>query len=238
MPEYPVYFSDLIASRYKPIVFSNVGLSDDPASLYYRIVGKNDPEEYCIQYFFYWKEQQCLLTSHRYDYEPIFVYLESKKQKPICIVNGGLGGIFCGFHKTEIRPRDGKRDRKTRNFKTNLSPKPHYPFGKTSHEKIEGCYQTYPLKGNKDLTFEKLHPKFGICFCSNVFSGSRRALKGKRYDPPLKKLTDKVLKTWYFDHYKTLYDMPFGHDIASPFTLPFIKYKLTKEKLPTPKRLI
>ena len=61
--------------------------------------------------FFFWRYQQCHMASHRYDYEPIFVYLKDKDTKPYLIVNGSLGGASCSFHKNEVRPRTGKRDR-------------------------------------------------------------------------------------------------------------------------------
>ena len=58
--------------------------------------------------FFFWRYQQYHMASHRYDYEPIFVYLKDKDTKPHLIVNGGLGGASCSFHKNEVRPRTGK----------------------------------------------------------------------------------------------------------------------------------
>lgn len=56
-------------------------MSGDPDALYYRIL-QNDRYEFCIQYFYYWRYQRCngpFGRSHGYDYEPIFIYLESKK---------------------------------------------------------------------------------------------------------------------------------------------------------------
>ena len=41
---------------------------------------------------------------------------------------------------------------------------------------------------------------------------------------PLKKLTDTVLRKWYFHHYEDANDMPFGDDIADPSTSPYIKF--------------
>jgi hypothetical protein len=79
------------------------------------------------------------------------------------------------------------------------------------------------------LQFEKQHSLFGIRACSNVYSGAPYDLQGKRFDPPLKQLTDEVLKEWYFNHYKKDDDMPFGHDVADPFSYPYIKYRSAKE---------
>jgi hypothetical protein len=56
-------------------------------------------------------------------------------------------------------------------------------------------------------------------------------MHGHRFNPPLKKLTDTVLRKWYFHHYEDANDMPFGDDIADPFTSPYIKFhKPAKEE--------
>jgi hypothetical protein len=52
----------------------------------------------------------------------------------------------------------------------------------------------YPLGGGRDLQFEQQHSLFDIHACSNVFSGARYDLEGKKFDPPLKQLTYEVLK--------------------------------------------
>ncbi len=109
LPRYRVYFDYEIATKYKPIVYSHECLSGDPAGAYYRFVAKDDTRETCIQYFFYWGYQSCMMASHTYDYEPIFVYLKDGNSSPQMIVNSGLGGPECGFHKNEIRPAIGDR---------------------------------------------------------------------------------------------------------------------------------
>ena len=229
LPKYNVFFSSVLAEQYRPIVYSFLGNSGSPEGLYYRIVARREMKEACIQYYFYWVDQKCGITSHKYDYEPIFVYLKPNSVKPDKIVNGGLGGPSCLFHKNEVRPKTGKRSIITSRYNSTLSPKPYYPFGKTGKEKIHGCYKKYPLKGNNDLKFKGLHSKFGIASCSNVFSGAKETLKGKQLHPPLKELTDKILKIWYFKHDNNKNDMPFGHDVANPFTLPYIKYRSAKK---------
>jgi hypothetical protein len=108
-PQYTVLFSENIAKCYQPIVYSYECLSGPPEAVYYRILAKEETkEELCIQCFFFWRYQHCHMASHRYDYEPIFVYLKDKGVKPHLIVNGGLGGVTCGFHKNEVQPRSGK----------------------------------------------------------------------------------------------------------------------------------
>jgi hypothetical protein len=92
----------------------------------------------------------------------------------------------------------------------------------------------YPLNTGKDLQFKALQPLFGIRACSNVFSGAKYDLQGDIFNPPLKRLTDRILTQWYFKHYNHEDDMPFGHDVADPFTYPHIKYHPAKSDLPNP----
>jgi hypothetical protein len=227
---YKVFFSDKLARKYEPIVYEGECMSGDPKAVYYRILqndndGDNDKSELCIQYFYYWQYQNCMMTSHGYDYEPIFIYLKSGNSNPYLIVNGGFGKPDCYFHKNEVRPRKGKKDNDTRHVTTTLSPYPSYPFGQDGNIKYHGCVKTYPLDSGEDLQFEEAnHPLFGIRACSNIFSGAKGDLHGHRFHPPLKKLTDRVLSKWYFHHYENTNDMPFGHDIADPFTTPYIKF--------------
>ena len=228
LPAYKVYFDEELANKYKPIVYSHECLSGDPEGLYYRIVKKPDREELCIQYYFYWLYQKCMVP-HRYDYEPIFIYLKNEGS-PYLIVNGGLGSMECNFHKNEIRPREGKRSTDVINYTEKMSPKPYYPFGKNGEVVCKGCIKEYPLDGD-DLQFEESHPLFGIRACSNVFSGAGFNLHGYRFDPPLKRLTDKVLTEWYFNHYHNIDDMPFGHDVSDPFAYPYIRHSCPKEQL-------
>jgi hypothetical protein len=240
---YKVFFSAKLARKYEPIVYAGECMSGDPEAIYYRILQKDndndgdDKSELCIQYFYYWRYQNCMMTSHDYDYEPIFIYLKSDddddNSNPYLIVNGGLGKPDCRFHKNEVRPRGGRRDGSSRHVTANLSPYPFYPFGQDGNVKYHVCVSTYPLDTGEDLQFEgHYRPLFGIRACSNVFSGAQGDLHGHRFNSPLKKLTDRVLSKWYFHHYENTNDMPFGHDIADPFTPPHIKfYKPSKEEV-------
>jgi hypothetical protein len=238
---YKVFFSVKLARKYEPIIYSSECMSGDPEALYYRILQRNgnkdNESELCIQYFYYWQDQRCMMTSHGHDYEPIFIYLKKKSgdSNPHLIVNGGLGGPDCYFHKNEVRPLHGKRDGKTQHVTANLSAYPSYPFGQDGNIQYHACISTYPLDTGKDLQFEgEYHALFGIRACSNVFSGAQGDLHGRRFSPPLKKLTDRVLDKWYFHHYENMDDMPFGHDIADPFSSPYIKFhKPSKEEVDT-----
>jgi hypothetical protein len=221
------------ANMFKPIVFLGQCLSGSPEGVYYRILANRptgSSKIFCTQYFYYWDEQFCFFASHRYDYEPIFVYVRQNEIKPFLIINGGLGWVPCRLHKIEIRPEDGKRSEEEQHCSTSLSPYPFYPFGGKGDVKIDVCYKTYPLIGN-DLIFSGTHPVFGIRSCSNVFSGAEVCMQGPNLDPPIKELTDNVLDVWYNHHYEDDYDMPFGHDLANPFEFPYMRYKCAKESI-------
>ena len=127
------------------------------------------------------------MVSHRYDYEPVFIYLKRREGgAPYFIVNKGFGGPVCRFTNIEIRPKSGKRDTFDVFFETNLAPAPYYPFGKEGKVKFKGCSRRYPLNRG-DLDFKDLHPLFGIRSCSNVFSGARHDLQGEIFDSTGKK---------------------------------------------------
>ncbi|HKG30476.1 MAG TPA: hypothetical protein VKA91_04335 [Nitrososphaeraceae archaeon] len=174
-----------------------------------------------------------MMASQGYDYEPIFIYLKSDNSNHYLIVNGGFGTPGCHFHKNELCPRKGKRDSDILHVTTNLSPYPFYPFGRDGNVEYHACVSIYPLDIGKDLQFEEeFRPLFGIRACSNIFSGAQGDLHGHRFKPPLKRPTDRVLDEWYFHHFENADDMPFGHDIADPFTSPHIKfYKPSKEEV-------
>ena len=238
LPKYAVFFSDKLAQRYKPTIYAHECLSGPPEAAYYRIVANKQTNELCIQYFYYWVYQHCIGSSHRYDYEPVFLYLKAEGHDPYLIVNGGFGGPDCNFHKIEIRPKGGRRDRFAAHFEVKMSPKEFYPFGKDGNVIYKGCSHQYPLKGGRDLQFNNLHPLFGIRACSNVFSGADYDLQGLKFNPLLKRLSDKILTQWYFNHYNREDDMPFGHDVADPFTHPYIKYHCAREELRRPTKAL
>jgi hypothetical protein len=228
LEKYNSYFCDTLASFYKPIAYSNQCLSGPPEAVYYRIMGMNGSlEELCIQYFYYWDEQICIFSSHRYDYEPIFIYVKENQKKPTMIVNNGFGSVLCGFHKIEIRPQTGIRSKDEQHYDCKMTQSPYYPFGADGEISVEVCYKQYPLDGN-DLNFDNSRPLFGIRACSNIFSGASHDLQGFIFDPPLLQLTDDILNTWYHHHNEGEDDMPFSHDIADPFSFPYIRYRRIK----------
>ena len=59
---------------------------------------------------------------------------------------------------------------------------------------------------------------------SCIQRGRKKALRGKIMSIPLKRLDDRILFEWYFEHYNDEKDEPFGHDISDTFAFPYIKY--------------
>jgi hypothetical protein len=140
-----------------PIIYSHECSSGPPEAAYYRVVADKEANDLCIQYFFFWKYQHCFMVPHKYDYEPIFLYLKRTEKYPYLIVNIGIGGPICRFTKIEIRSKSGKKDTFDVFFKTNLSPAPYYPFGKKGKVQYEGCSRKYPLERARDLQFKDTH---------------------------------------------------------------------------------
>lgn len=237
--ELKVFFSDSLARRYQPIIYEgNVPAnSDDKNSTnaegaYYRIVYNPNSNEICIQYFVYWLMQDCTgfvgISNHKYDYEPIYIFIRPSNLQPVGIVNSGASSnpvtvLECRFHKTEIRRQEYiARDEIEESCVFTTSPSPFYPFGGSTGQKAMNCIKRYPIAGT--IYFENCTPLFGIYACYHVFSGAQDVLKGNRLDIPLRQLDDKVLEEWYWKHHNSPDEEPFGHDVSNPFEFPFIKY--------------
>lgn len=229
---------------YQPILYSqNVPHNDSdpsfkPEAIYYRIIFEPTQAEYCIQYYFYWLDQNCSsflgISNHKYDYEPIYVYFHPSEISPIGVVNSGeskvLGLNQCRFHKTEARKKEYSiRDQVEESCTFRTSPAPYYPFG--GSEGIEGknCAKRYPLAGS--IYFSDVRPMFGVATCFHAFSGAENSLNGGLIEPSLKQLNDEILHEWYMNHYNDRLEEPFGHDVSNPFEFPFIKYVDVKEFL-------
>ena len=146
----------------------------------------------------YWLEQNCLgllpIADHKYDYEPIFIYVKAPVEFPVGIVNGGYSrslGPSCRFHKTEIRMKEyGERDFTEYEFDYKTSPEPFYPFGGSYGLSGSTCIKKYPIAGA--IYMDELHPLFSITSCSHVFSGAEKELHGEVMSIPLKRLNDQV----------------------------------------------
>lgn len=244
LPPLKTFFSDKIASVYQPIIYRGDKFFDDddhddhheapatyPEGIYYRIVYDPSRAACCIQYYLYWLKQNCSgffnISNHKYDYEPIFVFIKPPNPMPYGIVNAGQsrakGLSECRFHKTEARMRDYPiRDpiEGPCSFKT--SKKPFYPFGGDSGAEGENCVKKYPLAGS--IYFEDYKPLFGMNTCFHAFSGAEGEIKGERLTMTLKRLDDNTLEDWFWNHRKSDDEEPFGHDVSDPFEFPHIKY--------------
>ena len=231
-------FCDDMGNLYKPIIYGGDYSDPNPkASIIVSclIVGTN---RVCIQYFIYWLEQNCLgllpIADHTYDYEAIFIYLRPPEIFPVGIVNTGYSkslGMSCRFHKTEIRREEyTERDFNEYEFPYKTSPAPSYPFGGSNGLNGSTCIRKYPLAGT--VYMKELQPLFGIASCSHVFSGAEKDLHGRVLSlQTLKRLDDKILHEWYFEHYKNVNEEPFGYDVSDPFDFPYIKYSNPKPNI-------
>jgi hypothetical protein len=233
------FFNEDLANLYQPMILAGDYFEPQPEGIYYRVISAEDQKAICIQYYVYWLEQDCLgalpIADHKYDYEPIFVYLEPPKEFPIGIVNAGYSkalGMSCRFHKTEVRMKDyNERDISEAQVEYRTSPGPFYPFGGSDGLQGATCVKKYPLAGA--MYMNELRPLFGIVSCSHVFSGSEKDLRGEILSIPLKRLDDLVLNDWYFQHHMDPDEEPFGHDVSNPFDFPYIKYHDPKPILRT-----
>lgn len=237
VPRLDVYFCDSLAETYLPILYSGNEIYDrnnpsvQPEGIYYRIMSNLTQAEYCIQYFVYWLDQNCTrfigISNHKYDYEPIYVYLKPSHNMPIGIVNSGqskvLGLSKCRFHKTEVRGNNyNARDQVEVPWVFKTSKAPFYPFGGTDGVTGSNCIKRYPLAGS--IYFSEERPLFGLATCFHAFSGAENLLKGEQIEVPLKRFDDEVLTDWYENHSKNSDEEPFGHDVSNPFEFPHIKY--------------
>jgi len=245
VPELKVFFSESLADFYKPIIFegnepldkgdqnkkNNNNVSKMPDGIYYRMVYSSQKNEFCIQYYVYWLSQHCTdfigISNHKYDYEPILIFVVPPEPFPTKIVNSGhskyLGLNHCRFHKIEARSSEYLiRDDVEEPVNFTTSPSPFYPFGGKSGLIGTNCVKKYPISGA--IYLENYNCMFGIDTCFHAFSGAEPVLKGQRLNIPLKRLDDLTLEKWFWHHYKEPEEEPFGHDVSNPFEFPFIKY--------------
>jgi hypothetical protein len=92
IPSLTTYFSDAFASLYQPIIYGREYSFPPPEGIYYRIILSESLGEFSIQYNVYWLDQNCLgrlpIADHKYDYEPIFIFVRPPKRYPVGIING------------------------------------------------------------------------------------------------------------------------------------------------------
>jgi hypothetical protein len=237
IPGLHVYFSDILAKTYQPILYSGNEFYDhnnpsvQPEGIYYRIVFNASKDEYCIQYYVYWLNQNCTgflnISNHKYDYEPIYIFFRPPYVFPVGIINSGeskvLGPNQCRFHKTEIRRKEyDVRDQFEASCAFKTSKAPYYPFGGSGGLEGRNCAKRYPIAGS--IYFSEERPLFGIATCFHAFSGAESMLRGQQINLSLKRLNDDILLDWYKNHYKESSEEPFGHDVSNPFEFPHVKY--------------
>lgn len=228
LPGLDVYFCDEMTKLYQPIIYGGKYSIPPPEGMYYRVLYNNLVQEYCIVYYLYWLDQNCLgimpIADHKYDYEPILIFLKPPNLFPVGVVNAGYSkylGISCRFHKTEIRRIEYReRDEHERNFRYLTSPSPYYPYGRTRGKSCKTCIKKYPLPGS--IYFEETRPLFALAACSHVFSGSEVSIIGDRLKVDLMRLTDAITEEWY--GHSGIDEEPFDHDISDPFSFPHIRY--------------
>lgn len=219
-------FCDNLALEYAPIVYGGRFGEPKADALYYRLLSDMGLNEICLQYYMYWPEQICTggaFASHRYDYEPIFLFLRPPGEHCYKAVNGGFSSrMDCRFHKTEIHMTGASRDDMETPHRCRTSPAPFYPFGGEQGQEIVSCVKQYPLEAS--VYFLDHHPVFGLRQCSHVFSGDAEFFSEPKIDVPLRRLADGVLDEWYFRHYEARDEEPFGHDVSNVFEYPHVKY--------------
>ena len=76
--------------------------------MYYRIIYNSLSQEFCIPYYVYWLDQNCMgiipLADHKYDYESILIFLKPPSLFPVGVINAGYSkylGVNCKFHKRD-----------------------------------------------------------------------------------------------------------------------------------------
>ncbi len=221
-----LFFCDTLAMDYAPVIYGGQYSEPRAEAVYYRILSEGRSNELCLQYYVYWPEQVCLggtLASHKYDYEPILLFLRPPREQCYKVVNGGLSiRLDCRFHKTEVHIAGVRRDAEESPFRCKTSPAPFYPFGGKTGQEIVNCVKQYPLEGS--VYFLDHHPVFGLRECSHVFSGDAKYFCEPKLEVPLRRLTDTLLDEWYHRHHESDDEEPFGHDVSNPFQFPHVKY--------------
>lgn len=205
-----VLFDENYVKRFQPIIYdkNGHGVNPEPEGIYYRILRR--AKETAIQFFVYWEKQICYgipFLSHRYDYEPLIVFLQEDRLSKVIIA--GETDISKGGHKTEVYQDDEAYIWGKAKYKTNKTPQ--YPYGEHSEQ---AWFIAAPLTR---MEFEGTRPKIGIATCYHVYSVEKKELTGPILDLPLKRLTEKTLKKWYEKEH-------FGHDVSNPWKFPHIRF--------------
>ncbi len=149
--------------------------------------------------------------SHDYDFEPILVFVEEGNIVKVAI--SGRGDLDATPHRNDIfAPIDSYAEGECDYY---TSERPYYPLGR------QGSTTAFKEFSLAKIRFEDNRPSFAVVTCYHAFTASSN-LYGeevfkRRFNFELRQLNDDVLEEWYGKK-------NFGHDVADPFTLPYIKF--------------
>jgi hypothetical protein len=190
-----------VANDYKPRLYLNT--DQCPNIVYYRVIKGYDPyagfDAYLIQYFAYWRCQDCPFGNHDYDYEPIFIWVRNIGERPYKVAYDHWG--WWDIHTHEIHGTylwtlypDGKYEIPAGTY---TNEKAYYPFGNSSYngDGIGAELIIHTLSTSLQDNWDGNHVKLGIANCYHTFdtdtSGSYCG------DYPLSHLDDDELITAY-----------------------------------------
>jgi len=164
-----------IADDYRPWLYNRT--DQCPDDVYYRVVYGYDPhaefDAYLIQYFMYWDCQVCTGANHEYDYEPIFIWVQTLGERPYRVAYDHWDAF--NFHTHEIHRThlwsglsDGAYDVPGG---TVTNEKAYYPYGNASYDGDEWGKElilanlSISLQNNWDGN----HVELGIANCWHTF---------------------------------------------------------------------
>jgi PKD repeat protein len=224
-----------IANDYEPWLYNRV--DQCPDAVYYRVVEGSDPyagfDAYLIQYFVYWRCQDCSPAWHEYDYEPIFVWVRNIGERPYRVAYDHWGGLL-DWHVHEIHRTDLWSSSPEGEYPlpsdVYTQHKAYYPFGRSEYAQ-DGLDDIYIWNISTSLhdNWDGNHVKLGVATCYHTFDTDMSGSYCGNY--LLSPLYDDQLVTWYrneidddgpcdvcdCDWWESWSVMPFKYDISDPF---------------------
>jgi hypothetical protein len=209
----------LIAEYYRPRLYLGPLSDQCPDEVYYRVIKGIDiwakSDAYLIQYFAYWDVQ--IAPYHKYDYEPIFIYVRNIGEKPYRVAYDRCDafGPHKGKHIHEIHrtyscidPENGLHDKET-----HTNDKAYYPYGKRHYSaKVNLSDISTSLKDN----WAGNQVKLGIANLWHTFDTDISDIECPYCE--LEPLTDAVLITAYREQLTEEGNVEaFKYDISDPF---------------------
>jgi hypothetical protein len=240
--------ASLIAEYYKPILYlDRIWSVQCPDKVYYRVVKGYDPyakfdaDVYLIQYFAYWKCQDCALAWHEYDYEPIFIWVQHIGDRPYRVAYDYWNPAVVHAHEIHrtylwrYPPDDYPAAWYKMPPGVFTQDKGYYPFGRSQYNQ-DGWSDIHlnDLPSSLEDNWDGNHVKLGIANCYHTFDTDISDIFGPYSDCgdyTLSSLTDKQLIDWYrnaldddnpcnicdCDPWEFWSVMPFKYDISDPF---------------------